>query len=175
MFSHPVTIVEQCGIQAGQEIAEFGSGSGHYSMEVSKALMSTGRVYAVDVQKDLLTKLKNEASRAGLHNIEVIWGNIEKVGGTKLRDSSLDMVFLCNVMFQVEDKKSTMAEIKRVLKPSGKVVLVDWSESFGGIGPTPLMVFGKNEATTLFEKNGFHPEKEISAGSHHYGFIFKKL
>jgi len=175
MFSDPKKIIEQCGIQAGQDIAEFGSGSGSYSMASSRALMSTGRVFAVDVQKDLLTKLKNNATRDGLYNIQVIWGNIEKLGGTKLRDLSIDIVFLCNVMFQVEDKASTIKEVKRVLKPGGRVVVVDWTDSFGGIGPTKESVFGEAMASELFEKNGFHFDREIEAGSHHYGYIYKKL
>lgn len=175
MFSDPTKIVEQCGIQAGQEIAEFGSGSGLYSMQASKALMSSGRVYAIDVQKDILTKLKNEAVRQGFYNIEVIWGNIEKLGGTKLRDYSIDWVFICNTMFQVEDRDSTIKEAKRVLKPGGKIVLVDWSESFGGMGPSIQHIFSKATAEELFQKHGFHKDREIQAGSHHYGFIFKKL
>lgn len=175
MFSDPTKIVEQCGIQAGQEIAEFGSGSGLYSMQISRALMSSGKVYAIDVQKDILTKLKNESVRQGFYNIEVIWGNIEKLGGTKLRDYSLDFVFLCNTMFQVEDKDTTIKEAKRVLKPGGKIVLVDWTDSFGGIGPSAQHVFSKINAQELFHKHGFHQEKELQAGSHHYGFIFKKM
>ncbi len=175
MFSDPVKIVEQCGIQAGQDIADFGSGSGFYALSAAKALMSTGRVYAIDVQKDLLVKIKNLASKEGLYNIEVIWGDIDKVGGTKLRDTTLDMVFLCNVLFQLEKREEAVSEIKRVLKPGGRIVLVEWTDSFGGIGPHPESVINKDNAISLFEKAGFHSEKELKAGSHHYGIIFKKL
>jgi len=175
MFSDPVKIVEQCGIQVGQDVADFGSGTGAYSIAVSKALMSTGRVYAVDVQKDLLTKLKNTAAEAGLYNIEVVWGNAEKLGGSKLRDNSIDLVLLSNVMFQMEDRPSAIKECKRVLKPGGRVLVVDWADSFGGIGPQPVHLFKKEDARDLFEKSGFHVDREIAGGSHHYGFIFKKL
>lgn len=175
MFSDPAKNVEQCGIQAGMDIADLGAGSGFYSMEASKALMSTGRVYAVDVQKDLLTKLKNNATRLGLYNIEVIWGDIEKLGGTKLRDASVDLAFLCNILFQMEDKATPVKEVKRILKPAGRVLVVDWSSSFGGMGPTPSAVITKEAVTTMFEKSGFHLDREISAGAHHYGLIFKKL
>mgnify|MGYP001794168648 CR=1 FL=1 len=175
MFSDPVKNVEQCGIQAGMDIADFGSGSGFYSMAASKALMATGRVYSIDAQKDLLSKLKNNATREGLYNIEVVWGDIEKLGGTKLRDSSVDLVFLCNVLFQLDDKKTTIKEASRILKPNGRILLVDWTSSFGGIGPHKDAVITKAKAAELFEKNGFHLDREISAGNHHYGFIYKKL
>lgn len=175
MFSDPVKIIEQCGIQAGMEIADFGSGSGHYSLTAAKALMSTGRIYSIDVNKDLLTKLKNHASREGMYNVEVIWGDLEKPKGTKLRDASVDLVFLSNILFQLEDKEIVIKEAKRVLKPNGRVLVVDWSDSFGGIGPTRQMVIKKDKAKMMFESEGFHLDRDINAGSHHYGFIFKKM
>ncbi len=175
MFSDPVKNIEQCGIQAGMDIADLGSGSGFYSMAAAKALISTGRVYAIDAHKEILSKLKNNAAHEGVYNIEVIWGNIEKINGTKLRDSSVDLALLCNVLFQVEDRSSTIKEAKRILKPNGRVLVVDWSDSFGGMGPQPKMVIKKDKIQELFQKEGFHLDREISAGSHHYGMIYKKL
>ena len=175
MFSDPVKNVEQCGILPGMDIADFGSGSGFYTLAAAKALISSGRVYAIDAQKDLLAKLKNNAIREGLYNVEVIWGDIEKVGGTKLKDSSIDLIFLCNVLFQVEARTNVFKEMKRILKSGGRVLMVDWSDSFGGIGPKPDMVVKKEVAADMFQKEGFHLEREISAGSHHYGLLYKKL
>lgn len=175
MFSDPVKNIEQCGIQAGMDIADFGSGSGHYSIAAGRALMSTGRVYAIDAQKDLLTKLKNSSVKEGLYNIEVVWGDVEKPNGVKLRDASVDLVFICNLLFQLEDKAGAIKEAKRILKPGGRVLIVDWSSSFGGIGPAHGAVVKKEKAKEMFEKAGFSMDREISAGAHHYGFIFKKL
>ena len=175
MFSDPQKNIEQCGIQAGMEIADLGAGSGFYTLASAKALISTGRVYAVDVQKDLLTKIKNTAVAQGLYNVEVIWGDIEKVGGTHLRDASVDLALLSNILFQLEDKISTVKEVKRILKPAGRVMVVDWADSFGGIGPKPEMVVTKKVATEMFEREGMHVDKDFNAGSHHYGIIMKKL
>jgi ubiquinone/menaquinone biosynthesis C-methylase UbiE len=175
MFSDPVKNIDACGIQAGMEIADLGSGSGFYAIAAAKALMSTGKVYAIDAQKDLLTKLKNAAAREGLYNVEVIWGDIEKAGGTKLRDASVDLVLLCNVLFQLDNKQAIVAETQRILKPSGRVLVVDWADSFAGLGPHPDMVVKKETAMDLFEHAGFHLDREVSAGAHHYGFIYKKL
>ena len=175
MFSDPVKNVGQCGIQVGMDIADLGSGSGFYSLAAAKALISTGRVYAIDAQKDLLSKLKNNATRQGLYNIEVIWGDIEEPNGSKLKESSVDLAFLCNVLFQIEDRPAAIKEAKRILKPGGKILLVEWSESFGGIGPKQNMVINKKSGQDMFEKAGFHLDREISAGAHHYGLILKKL
>ncbi len=175
MFSDPVKNIEKCNIQPGMDIADLGVGSGFYTIAAAKALHATGRVYAIDAQKELLSKLKNEATRQGLYNIEVIWGDIEKVNGTKLRDSSIDLGLLCNVLFQLENKENIINEVKRILKPNGRLLVVDWTDSFGGIGPKPNMIVKKDIVVSRFEKGGFHLDKEISAGAHHYGLIFKKL
>ncbi len=175
MFSDPVKNIEQCGIQVGQEIADMGAGSGFYTLAAARALISTGRVYAIDVHKDMLTKLKNTATREGLYNVEVIWGDIEKVGGTHMKEGSVDLVLFCNVLFQVEDKVNAIREVKRILKPGSHVLVVDWTDSFGGIGPAPHHVVKKDAALVLFEKEGFSLDHEITAGSHHYGIIMKKL
>jgi ubiquinone/menaquinone biosynthesis C-methylase UbiE len=175
MFSDPQKNIEQCSIQVGMEIADIGAGSGFYTIAAAKSLMATGRVYAVDAQKDLLTKIKNSAVSQGLYNVEVIWGDIEKPSGTHLREASIDLVLLSNILFQVENKSGLLSEVKRILKPGGRVLVVDWTDSFGGLGPEPKKVVLKNTVQEMFEKNGYHLDREISAGSHHYGIIFKKL
>lgn len=175
MFSDPVKNIEQCSIQAGQEVADFGSGSGAYTLAVAKALMSTGKVYAIDINKDLLNKVKNDGIKQGFYNIEVIWGDIDKPNGTKLRDFSVDMALVCNIFFQVENREVLVKEVRRILKPGGKVLVVDWTDAFGGLGPKAQSVVKKTSAVEIFEKNGFHLDREITAGSHHYGLIFKKL
>ncbi len=175
MFSDPVKNIAQSGILPGMQVADFGSGSGAHTMAVAKALMASGRVYAVDIDQGLLSKIKNTAVREGLYNVEVILGDIEKPSGTKLRDNSTDFVLLSNILFQVENKPAVLNEAKRILKQGGGVLVVDWADSFGNIGPKKDMVVTKEKAKELFEKSGFHMDKEIQAGSHHYGLIFKKL
>ena len=175
MFSDPVKNIEQCGIVVGESIVDIGAGSGFYTIAAAKALASTGQVYAIDAQKDLLTKLKNQATSEGLYNVEVIWGDIEKLNGTHLKDGTMDLVLLCNVLFQVENKSDTLKEIKRILSPRGRMLVVDWTDAFGGIGPHVNAVVSKETALALCEKEGFSLDHEISAGSHHYGMIFKKL
>jgi len=154
--------------------AFLGSGSGFYVLESARAVGESGRVYAVDVQKDLLERVKKSADLEGLNNIEVIWGDIEKLGGTRLADASVDAVILSNVMFQVEEKDNLATEVNRILRPNGRVLVVDWTGAFGGLGPAPESVFPEQQAKELFQGRGFVLDKEISAGDNHYGLVFRK-
>ncbi len=175
MFSDPEENIKQFGLSDGMIVADFGSGSGFYAIEAGKAVASSGKVYAIDIQKDLLERLKHEADRARVRNIEFLAGDLEKIGGSKIHEASVDRVIAANILFMIEDKKSFVTEIKRILKPKGAALLVDWAGSFSQMGPHPDHVIYKDKAVQLFVDNGFKVEKEISAGSHHYGIIFRKV
>jgi ubiquinone/menaquinone biosynthesis C-methylase UbiE len=174
MFSDPQKNIAELGLEHGMKVVDLGAGSGFYSIEAAKKVGPSGRVYAVDVQQDLLNKIKSGGSLAGLHNIEVVWGNIEKLGGTKLREAIADRVILSNTLFQlaVEDRDNLALEIKRLLKSGGKLMVVDWTAG-GSLSPkttVPQMI-----AEGIFQKVGFVLEKSFNAGDHHYGIILKRI
>lgn len=153
------------------KVADFGSGSGFYSMEAAKRVGSSGRVYAIDVQKNLLERLRSVASAQGLKNIEVIWADAEKIGGTKLKDGLIDRAVVSNILFQVKNKDNLALEVKRVVKPGGKLMIIEWS---GKDESSPETLVPQMKAQTLFEKSGFKLEQSFNAGYHHYGLIFAR-
>jgi ubiquinone/menaquinone biosynthesis C-methylase UbiE len=168
MFSDPAANLAKLSLTDGMRVVDLGAGSGFYSVEAAKIVGSSGRIYAVDVQKDLLERLRSVAANQGIRNIEVVWGNAEKIGGTKLREAMADRVIASNILFQIEKPDEFCLEVKRILKPGGKVLLVDWSD----VGPTsPKNVFPAAKAQLLFEKNGFKIEQSFGAGDHHYGMV----
>jgi ubiquinone/menaquinone biosynthesis C-methylase UbiE len=171
MFSDPASNLAKLGINEGMKVVDLGSGSGFYTFEAAKRAGSTGRVYSVDVIKELLERVRSTGAAQGLHNIEVVWGNVEKIGGTKLREGIADRAIASNVLFQIEKPDEFVLEIKRILKPGGKVLVIDWSE-LSALSPKTLVPAIK--AQTLFEKAGFKLEKSFDAGEHHYGLIFDR-
>ncbi len=171
MFSDPASNLAKLGLIDGQKVADIGAGSGFYSIEAAKKVGSSGRVYAVDVQKDLLERLRSVAASSGIRNIEVVWGNAEKIGGTKLREGLVDRVVASNVLFQIEKPDDFSLEIKRILKPGGKVLVIDWS---GVTTLSPKVIFPAVKAQALFEKSGFKLESSFNAGDHHYGLILSR-
>lgn len=169
MFSDPAANLAKLGLNDGMRVVDLGAGSGFYSVEAAKKVGSNGRVYAVDVQKDLLERLRSVAGNQGIRNIEVVWGNAEKIGGTKLREAIADRVIASNILFQIEKLDEFSLEIKRILKKGGKVLIVDWSD----VSPmSPPSVVPATKAQALFEKNGFVLENTFGAGDHHYGLVF---
>lgn len=175
MFSDPNHTIEQFELQSGARVADFGAGSGALAFIAARAVGEAGRVYTIEVQKELLERLKSEARAERLHNVEALWGDIERSNGTHLKPATVDAVLVSNVLFQAEDKPGLIAEANRILKPGGRLLLVDWSESFGGMGPQPAAVVPETAARELFLRGGFSLVKGINAGEHHYGMIFRKM
>jgi ubiquinone/menaquinone biosynthesis C-methylase UbiE len=168
MFSDPAANLAKMGLSDGMKVVDLGAGSGFYSMEAAKRVGASGRVYAVDVQKDLLERLRGVAASQGIRNIEVVWGNAEKIGGLRLKESLADRVIASNILFQITKPDDFALEVKRVLKPGGKVLVIDWSEASA---LSPKTIVPALKAQTLFEKNGFKLEQSFGAGDHHYGLV----
>lgn len=173
-FTNPEENIKALGIYEGMIIADLGAGTGAYTIPLAKRVGETGRVYAVEVQKDFLTNIKNAAEERGLKNIELLWGDIERPNGTKIKDGAVDAVVISNVLFLAEDKAGLLREARRILKQGGKLLLIDWSDSFNNLGPTTAMVVRKDEAQALCESEGFVLKNEVQAGDHHYGFVMLK-
>lgn len=173
-FAHPARNVAALGVEPGMQVADFGSGSGAYTLAIAERLANAGHVYAIDVQRDLLRRLKNEAHQKGFKNVEVIWADIEQPRASKIAASTLDLVLVSNLLFQLDRKDAVLAEARRVLKVSGRLVIIDWSESFNNMGPTKKDVVTKEAAKKLSEDAGFRFAHEFAAGAHHYGLVFAK-
>ena len=171
-FVHPERSVVAFGIEHGMRVADFGSGSGAYVLAIAQHLSHSGHVVAVDIQRDLLQRTKNEAARHGYKNVDIVWGDLEVPGSSKIADTNFDRVLISNLLFQVEEKSRVLEEARRVLKKNGRLIIMDWTESFGGMGPHKRSVLVKSAARELAEKAGFVFEREFSPGAHHYGLIF---
>jgi ubiquinone/menaquinone biosynthesis C-methylase UbiE len=171
-FSSPHENVLQLGLREGMKVGDFGAGSGHYSRAAAAIVGHGGKVYAIDVQDDVLKHLKVNTHDHHKSTIDAIWGDLEKLGGTHLRDASLDAGILANTLFQIENRDGLLAELKRVLKSGARFMLVDWAGSYGGMGPLSEQVVSEHEAEAFFINGGFHKVKSFRAGPHHYGVIF---
>ena len=171
-FAEPKSCVLQLGLREGMKIADLGAGTGHYSLAAAAAVGIDGRVYVIDIQEDVLRHLRDSAHSLGLRTIETVWADIERKGGTKLKDQSMDAAILSNVLFQISEPQLVIAELLRILKPGGKLLVIDWAGSYAGMGPQPEHVVTEHAAEELFITGGFHKLKGFRAGAHHYAIVF---
>jgi ubiquinone/menaquinone biosynthesis C-methylase UbiE len=174
MFSDPEKIVPYFGLTDGQAVADFGAGSGHYSLAIAKRVGDRGKVYAVDVQKELLSRLEAEAKSAKIRNIHLVWGNVEKLGGTKLGEGMVDSVVIANLLLLTDAKYTVALEAKRILRAGGKVAVIDWTEPPARLEGGQAPALSADEAKRIFAEAGFIFLNDFPAGEHHFGLLFQK-
>ncbi len=173
MFTNPQKNIEFAYIGEGMKVADFGAAVGHHAIMAARQVGVAGVVYAIDVQSELLAKLAREARGEKLENVHIILGNIEKPGGSTLKEGSVDRVLLINTLFQLENKAAALEEAKRTLNKGGRLAIIDWQESFGQIGPHADHIVKEKEAIKLAESAGFKLQSQFEAGLHHYGLLFR--
>lgn len=170
-FLNPEQALGQLGIYEGMVCADFGSGSGGWVLPLAKKIKG-GRVYAVDIQEEPLEALKTKARASQLSNIRTVKADLESGVGSSIQNNLLDLVLMTNLLFQLVNKQKVMAEANRVLRPAGRLLVVDWKPE-AGIGPQEGRITPE-EVKSICQEAGFDLEKEISVGAYHYGLVFQK-
>ncbi|MEX2052542.1 MAG: class I SAM-dependent methyltransferase [Candidatus Paceibacterota bacterium] len=169
MFTNPIKNLKALGVRDTDIIADLGAGTGFYTIALSP-MVPFGKVYAIELHEDFMKTIQNKAKEHHFKNVQCFLGDVERPGGTKLASGVLDKAIVSNLLHQIEDRSKFMAELKRILKPEGRVLLVDYS------GESPAFsakhAITEADARRIFEDAGFRWERGIDAGAHHYGMIF---
>ena len=173
-FVVPDTVASHFSLMDGDVVADFGAGTGYF-LKALATRVGTGKVYACEIQKALVEKIGTQAQQLGLHNVFPLWCDLEEPQGIKILTGAVDVGILVNTLFQIENKETAIKEMGRVIRSGGKFFIIDWSESFDGLGPRPEHVVSIADVTALCEANEFIYEREYPAGGHHYGLAFRKL
>ena len=173
-FLNPARAVHMAKIHEGHLVADFGAGSGFFTRAAAREVGEGGEVWAVDLNRDLLPRIKNLSAAENLRNVHVVHGDIETVGGTPLPPNHFDFCIISNTLFSTEEKAAVAAEAKRILKKTGRALVIDWSGSFGGLGPHESHVITEREAKKIFEDAGFTYVEDVPAGQYHWGVVFRK-
>ncbi|MFH1841307.1 MAG: class I SAM-dependent methyltransferase [Candidatus Nealsonbacteria bacterium] len=170
-FINPSEILNQVPLRSNMIAADFGSGSGGWVIPLARKL-EEGRVYAIDLMREPVSALIGKANQERLLNIETVVSNVEGKEGSGLRPEFCDLVLMTNLLFECENKKKVLEEGKRVLKPEGLLLVVDWKTNTP-FGPNGGKISAE-EVKKIANEMGFKTEKEFDAGNYHYALVFKK-
>ena len=162
------------GLRVGDHVADFGAGHGYFTIPMARAVGGDGKVYAIDVQKEVLDIIRAKAKVEHLLNIEPMWADLDQPHGSKLKEGYIDLVMIANMLFQTEQKEQLLKEAYRVLRSGGRLAIVEWDESPAPLGPPPALRIKKEKVRGLGIAAGFEIDREFEAGSHHYGLLFIK-
>jgi ubiquinone/menaquinone biosynthesis C-methylase UbiE len=113
-------VIQRLALRPAMSVADVGAGTGYFALPMARAVLPGGQILAIDAQPEMLTHLR---AKVGELPIRLVHGTAEK---TTLADGSVDLVLLANVWHEVDDTAAALAEIRRILRPEGRVAILDW-------------------------------------------------
>lgn len=168
-FLTPEHLVRELYLKPGDRVADIGCGTGVYTIALAQEVGAMGQVYAVDVHRDALHTLAGTLDKRGIINVEMLWADAEK--SISIDAYSLDAVVLSNILFQVDSIDKVLSLVAKLIKPEGQLLIVEWSDSHGGVGPHLSHVIQEEHAISLAQAHGFRLRKRVPAGDYHYAFL----
>jgi ubiquinone/menaquinone biosynthesis C-methylase UbiE len=173
-FLDPEKVLFRAGLSAGETVADFGAGSGFYALSAGKMVGQNGIVYVVDVLESALEHVSADARLRMLKNIRTLTADLETSNLKQIPDGSCDMVIFANVLHQIKNRKNLLAQAYRALKTGGKLLVIDWNDKPGPIGPKAGMRVAEDEVEKFLVQSGLRMDSKIETDPYHYGLIFIK-
>ncbi len=128
-WQRPAAVIDALELQPGDRVADLGAGEGYFVPRLTEAVGADGRVYAVDVDEEVVGELA-ERFPPGSTNVEVVLAKLED---PMLPDGSLDLILIVNTYHHIEDRPAYFRRLRRDLRPGGRVAVIDPNEDLGGI------------------------------------------
>lgn len=146
----PEEILSALNIEANDMIADLGAGTGYFALPAAQQTHST--VYAVDIEPQMLRALEKRLSDQQISNVQLVEGPIENI---PLADHSVHKVIASMVLHEVEPLGKGLQEIKRILKPGGRCVCVEWEKKPSEQGPPMDHRIHSRDLKRAIEQEGF--------------------
>lgn len=130
----PDQVVERLGLEPDDVVADVGAGTGYFTFRLSRAV-ADGRVYAVDLQPQMLTMLEERRRQLGAENVSLVRSSTTD---SNLPAACCDLVLMVDVYHELSQPREMMASIVRALAPGGRVVLVEYRGEDPSVRILPL-------------------------------------
>ena len=152
-------------LRGGMVFVDVGCGDGFFTLLAAKKVGAGGKVYAVDSDASAIEKLNRRAQAEGLANV------VSKVAAaeeTVFCEGCADFVFFSMVLHDFADPAKVLRNARKMIKPSGRLVDLDWKKQQMPVGPPFRIRFSEEYASSLIKDAGFHVEGVRAVGNYHY-------
>ncbi len=168
-YQKPDEVVSSLALKEGETIADIGAGSGYFTLRFARHVGASGRVYAVDINPDMIRYMNRHIRDMKLTNVVTVLADPDD---PLLPDGSIDRFFICDVWHHIEDRPHYLSLLKRMLKPGGQVIMIDFQKRDLPVGPPTSMKIPRQDLIDEMKQSGFELEKEYTFLPYQYFLIF---
>jgi SAM-dependent methyltransferase len=138
----PEKVLDELAIKPGSTVADIGAGTGYFSLRLAQRVGPQGRVLATDIQPQMLAMLRDKLRAANITNVDPI---LCTPTDAKLPENTLDLALMVDVYHELGYPEETLSQIRRALKPDGRLVLIEYR------GEDPTVPIKPEHKTTLVQ------------------------
>jgi ubiquinone/menaquinone biosynthesis C-methylase UbiE len=168
-WQKPQELVAALRLQPGQRVADLGAGTGYFSRLLSAAVGADGTVFAVELEPNLVTHLRDRAEREGTRNVVPV---LASAGDPRLPVGLLDVVLIVDTYHHVDDRITYFRSLRRALSPSGRVAIVDWHKRPLPVGPEMEHKLARETVVEEMTEAGYRLVDEPSMLPYQYFLVF---
>jgi SAM-dependent methyltransferase len=168
-YQKPMEVLTALDLKEGEVIADIGAGSGYFTLRFAHHVGERGRVYAVDVNPDMILYMNRRVRDLKLKNVTTI---LAAPDDPFLADASIDRFFFCEVWHHIDNQQAYLALLKRMLKPGGQVIMVDFQKRELRVGPPMSMKIAREDLLRQMEAAGFYLIREHTFLPYQYFLVF---
>ncbi|MBI5885418.1 MAG: methyltransferase domain-containing protein [Deltaproteobacteria bacterium] len=158
----PEQVLREAGLGEGGVFADVGCGPGFFTLPAAAIVGPSGRVWAIDTQPEMLDALKNRGIPA---NVTLVRSGEAKI---PIEDRAADLALAAYVLHEAADTVAFLMEILRLLRPGGKLVIIDWKKQQEEHGPPEAERITEEEAAAFIASAGFKDVATSSMNASHY-------
>jgi ubiquinone/menaquinone biosynthesis C-methylase UbiE len=164
-WQNPEAILTNIGVKPGITFVDVGCGTGFFTIPAAQMIGDSGKVFAMDINADFITRLQERANIEHINNLSVSVGRAEDL---VLCDQCADIVFFGIVLHDFQDTAKVLENAKKMVKAGGILVNLDWKKKPMDFGPPLKIRFDEQTATGLIKSAGFNIESIEDSGPYHY-------
>jgi ubiquinone/menaquinone biosynthesis C-methylase UbiE len=169
-YQKPDEVMRALDLRAGEVVADIGSGPGYFTVRFARAVGEQGRVYAVDVSPDMVRHLNRRLRDEGIRNVVSVLADPDD---PLLPDASVDRFVIVDTWHHVEDQAGYLAKMKRMLRPGGQVVHIDFQKRDLPVGPPTAQKISRDDLVAQMEAAGFRLVQEHDFLPYQYFLVFE--
>jgi ubiquinone/menaquinone biosynthesis C-methylase UbiE len=168
-YQKPHEVLTALNIKPGEVIADIGAGSGYFAFRLAHFVGDKGKVYAVDVSPDMIRYINRRIRETKTTNVVALLADPDD---PLLPDASVNRFFFSESWHHIDNQKKYLALIKKMLKPRGEVVMIDFHKKELPVGPPLQMKIAREDVIKQLETNGFRLSKEHAFLPYQYFLVF---